>query len=445
MSPPECLRIAIVSRSDESVGGASRAAHILAKLLRTAGHHVDHWIGYGKAHQDIPLRNLSEGPTLSRLVRLFHRTSQVAGLSDLLALQQVLFQYALRTNRYDLVHFHDTVTAFSPLGIWRTSRQVPVFMTLHDCAAFTGGCIYPKDCTRFEDRCGACPQRRDWPMSSPLFDFSGLQQNIRRYVHRDGRIATIAPCQWMIDLAQRSRVFVRPTELIRNAVDLRTIKPEDKLQARRALGLPTDRKILLFTASHLNDERKGFRWALQAHERLVSDKPPLLVAVGHIPQDRRPFERPGLHLVGFIGDLDRIARYYAAADLFVFPTMADNSPLVTLEAMAAGTPVLSFATGGVPEQVVHGETGYLTTPGDVDGLVAGMRAALDGDTSRRWGQAARRRAEALFSYQAHLDAHLALYRRILSEQHVFPSPGAVCTSSCGRGAQPTDGASTCVH
>lgn len=432
MSPPDLIRIAIVSRSDESVGGASRAAHILAKLLRSRGHHVDHWVGYVNTPQPFPLHDLGGGPTLSKLVRFCERTSRAAGLNDLLTLQQVFFQRALRKTHYDIVHFHDTVTAFSPLGIWLTSRQIPTLMTFHDCAAFTGGCIYPKDCTRFEGRCGACPQRHDWPMSSPVFDFSGLHQDVRRAIHRSGRIVTIAPCQWMIDLAVRSRVFVRPPELIRYGVDLQTIQPEDKVSARRMLGLPIDRKILLFTASYLDDERKGFRWALQAHERQTFADPPLLVAVGHIPQDRRPFERPNVQLAGFVADLGVLARYYAAADLFVFPTMADNSPLVILEAMAAGTPVLTFSTGGVPEQVVHGETGYLAAPGEVDGLVAGIRVALDGDTARRWGMAARRRAEALFSYEAHVEAHLALYRRMLDERHLGRDRRAVCASDLGQ-------------
>jgi glycosyltransferase involved in cell wall biosynthesis len=414
MSQPDSMRIAIVSRSDESVGGASRAAHILTKLLRSRGHVVDHWVGYINTPQPFPLHDLSGGPRWSKLVRACDRASRLIGLPDVLTIQHGFFERALRELRYDIVHFHDTITAFSPLGIRRVARRIPTAMTFHDCAAFTGGCIYPKDCSRFETRCGPCPQHRDWPMSSPIFDWSGPLHDLKRRIHRERTVVTVAPCQWMVDLAERSHVFSRPTELLRYGVDLETLKPRDKASERAALGLPADRKILLFAASYLNDERKGFRWALQAHQALKEKEPPLLLALGHVPQDTRPFEMPNVKLAGFVGDMGLLARYYAAADLFVFPTMADNSPLVVLEAMASGTPTLAFATGGVPEQVVHGQTGYLAAPGNVDDLIVGMRAALRDDTARRWGEAARSRAEALFSYDIHVDGHIALYERMRS-------------------------------
>jgi glycosyltransferase involved in cell wall biosynthesis len=108
-------------------------------------------------------------------------------------------------------------------------------------------------------------------------------------------------------------------------------------------------------------------------------------------------------------------QYFAASDVFLFPTLNDNLPLVVLESMAAGTPVVAFRTGGVPEMVEHKKTGYLADQGDVNGLVEGLREALVSGKARDWSLAARRRAEDHYSLRQHALAHIELYEKMIAQ------------------------------
>ncbi|MBI2064475.1 MAG: glycosyltransferase [Candidatus Yanofskybacteria bacterium] len=81
---------------------------------------------------------------------------------------------------------------------------------------------------------------------------------------------------------------------------------------------------------------------------------------------------PNLIKTGYISDESLLAKYFSAADIFLFPSTADNCPLVVLEAMACGLPVVSFATGGIPELVDHQKTGYIARYKDADDLANGV-------------------------------------------------------------------------
>jgi glycosyltransferase involved in cell wall biosynthesis len=409
------MRIAVIGRADEQAGGAGRAASDLARSLEAAGHQVDHWVAHltgsprlGKSYKVL---------TSSRLRKLAYRAlqdlSRKSGLHDLLLPTHLLLQRG-GFDRYDIVHIHDTPEILSPLAVRLIARQMPTVWTMHACEAFTGGCIYPDGCTRYQTRCGQCPQLANWPIVSPGIDFTGWFHDQCRVIHSRGLVVPVAPCEWMRSTARNSGMFRHTPVLIYNGVDTQGFRPMHRGAIREALGLPCDRKIVLLGATYLHDERKGVRFAIEALRRLPVDNPYVL-AVGHPPrpQDAEAFQGVDIHFAGFIGDTRFLAQYYAAADIHLFPTLADNFPIQILETMATGTPTVGFATGGVPESVVHGETGYVARQRDVDDLVAGLKLALSGDVAQRWGEQARKRAVEVFSLERHRDAHLNLYEEIL--------------------------------
>ena len=81
--------------------------------------------------------------------------------------------------------------------------------------------------------------------------------------------------------------------------------------------------------------------------------------------------------LGYVREAERKALAYNAADVFAFPTKADNQPLVIMEALACGLPVVSSHLGGVPEMIQQGETGWLAEPGDAVKFAEGLRSALE--------------------------------------------------------------------
>ncbi len=114
--------------------------------------------------------------------------------------------------------------------------------------------------------------------------------------------------------------------------------------------------------------------------------------------------------LGYQEDERVLARIYAAADVFVYPTRADNQPRVLLEAMACGCPPVATDVGGVSELVVHGQTGLLARGGDADGLRRGIEAMLDDPAARaRMGKNGRRLVEERHGMERHLAEMLEVY------------------------------------
>ncbi|MCK9283326.1 MAG: glycosyltransferase [Rhodocyclaceae bacterium] len=407
------LKIAIVSKADHFGGGASRVAEELTALLNAEGHRADHWLSWrgGESH---PSTRTLYG-RLSVPIRAANFALRKIGLAEALPFELAIL-YPGGILDYDLVHFHDLSSAISPLTLRWLSRRKPVVWTIHDCSPFTGGCLYPMECENFKSRCGQCPQLGNWPIDS-RFDFTRHQRSVKQRLAASGRIHYITPSAWMAATAASSGMFSNPPEVVHNGVDTTRFHPGEKRDIRIKLDLPLDRTIVLLSAGSLLDERKGVRYAVAAlHE--VRDLKPFILLVGHsTPQMRELLSGFDIREAGYLGEAGTLARYYAAADLFLFTSLADNQPLSVLETMAAGTPVIGFQTGGIPEIVCQGESGFLVPPKDVKALSACLRSVL-GEPAilASWAEKGVRRANELFSHGRFVNNHVALYRRLLASR-----------------------------
>ena len=129
--------------------------------------------------------------------------------------------------------------------------------------------------------------------------------------------------------------------------------------------------------------------------------------------------RDRVHFLGFRSDASALM---GSLDVLVVPSLTEGSPLVTLEAMAAGVPVVASAVGGIPDQVRHGKEGLLVPPGDTgamgDAIVALLR---DPARARSLGEAGRRRATSEFSHAAMVRRIEDVYRDILGR----PAPQSI--------------------
>jgi glycosyltransferase involved in cell wall biosynthesis len=406
------MKIALLSKADASGGGASRVAEDLARLLNANGHTAHHYVAV-KQPDNSSVRSLYGSFTWGRLLRRLHHLVKRAGFPELIPWELPPL-YLQKIHHYDVLHFHDLSSAISPLTVRYLARRRPTVWTFHDCSPFTGGCLYPLDCLRYQTRCGPCPQLGQWPLDTQ-FDFTGFMQDIKRATAREERFTPVTPSAWLAGVAAQSGMFAAPPQVIPNAVDTALFCPLDKPSLRAKLGLPVNRPIILLIASYISEARKGLNYALQTLAQL-KELNPFLLLVGHTDeQTRLALAGFDYRETGFLTDNQLKAQYFAAADIFLFSSVADNLPLVVLETMAAGVPTIGFATGGVPEMVEHRRSGYLVPPTDVPSLVDGLTLALTTGCAAEWGRAARRRAEAIYSYQIFLDNHLALYQQMIRD------------------------------
>ncbi len=292
------------------------------------------------------------------------------------------------------------------------SPDQPVVWTLHDMHAFTGGCHYAGGCERFTQGCGACP----FLSSDDPADLSAriLERKIAALARRNNRMHIVTPSRWLGREAARSALFRDiPVSVIPYGLETDTFVVHDRQAMRQAFKLPPDLKIILFIAHMVDDPRKGLSYLDEALSRLGPrpDVALLLVGGGNVTLKSQVH-----HLrTGLVSDDATVGRLYSAADIVAVPSLEDNLPNTMLEAMAAGTPVIGFDIGGVPDLVIPGETGWLAPPADGEALSAALATAL-GDPAHlaAMGRMARARIEREHTLEVQASRYRDLYHSLLS-------------------------------
>lgn len=323
----------------------------------------------------------------------------------------------IKSENPHIVHLHWIGNGFIPIEALKYI-SVPIVWTFHDMWAFTGGCHYTLSCTRYKDACGMCPQlhsQRDFDLSRRIWN-----RKNKHWKNIDFKI--VALNRWMIQsIAESSLLKSRETRVIPNCLDLNVFKPFDKISARKELGLPLQKKLILFGAIHsMSDTRKGYAYLRQTL-RQVAGNPSMtdteLVVFGASYQQNDTPDKLNTHYMGTLTEEKTIALLYSAADVFIAPSIQDNLPNTVLEATACGTPSVAFNIGGLPDLIEHRNTGYLAQPFSTDELGNGIIWILENDDRyRTLARNAREKAVREFSPEIVAKKHINLYNDILHHQ-----------------------------
>ena len=273
----------------------------------------------------------------------------------------------------DVTHLHWVTRFLSIEIIPKLAKRTPLLWTLHDMLPFTGGCHYDHGCGRWLEGCGACPQLGSTKQDDVSAETWRRKQEALASIP-DHRLCFVTPSRWLRDQLQASPLLQRfSVNVIPNTIDLERYRPRDRQATRTELGLPLDRKLLLFAAADLASTRKGGQFLQRAMARLSDVAAVDLVAVG---AGRMPIDHPRLHRLGPVDDEEYLAKIFAACDLFVLPSLQDNLPNTMLEALASATPVVAFDVGGIPDFVRPNETGALAPGEDGEALGEAAKALL---------------------------------------------------------------------
>jgi glycosyltransferase involved in cell wall biosynthesis len=293
------------------------------------------------------------------------------------------------------------------------AERSPLVWTLHDMNVFTGGCHYASACEGFTDECGNCPKLATSHRHDRSYGTLKRKRGVFAAVPHS-RLHIVTPTRWLAGASQRSALLGRFNHsVIPAGVDLEQFQPFGREEARAALGLRAEERVVLFVADLVIDQRKGFAQLLEAITHLRSAQPTRIVTIGRGDLSQLSSER-FLH-VGMVRDPRRMASIYSAADVFVIPSLQDNLPNTILEAMACGTPVVGFHTGGIAEAVIHGATGLLAPLGDTAELARHITTLLtDPALNRRMRAAARERAVAEYDVRIQARRYRALYESLLA-------------------------------
>jgi glycosyltransferase involved in cell wall biosynthesis len=196
-------------------------------------------------------------------------------------------------------------------------------------------------------------------------------------------------------------------------IDLNEFVPRSKPEARHALSIPREAKVIMIVAFEDKVEgarRKGADYFKQALQSLNLTPRPWILAVGGKGVFDEVKERFPVREVGYLRSALEMSRCYTAADVFVLPTLADNLPISLIEAAATGTPSVGFDIGGVPDVLRHGETGYVATYQDPEDLARGIGWVLADDRRRlEISRHCRARAEREYSLKLQVSRYVDLY------------------------------------
>ncbi len=340
-------------------GGAARVCWRLTNEQKKLGHEVTTFVGY-KYSTDSTIIEIPRRRLYYRLSRFF-ANDLCFSKSDWI-LSQPAFLAA------DVVHCHNIHSGFFNLTtLAKIAAKKPTLWTLQDLWPITGGCTDSFSC-RIEK-----PRR----LMKILWDNRQHLLNVKARIYRQANFTPITSSQWMADQLKTSILSSKKNRLIFNGINTDIFKPYPKDIVRQELGLPLAKKIILFIAmGGINDRLKGASFVTDIAKYYQNDPDKVFVAVGGQAGSQAPTDNSPSNIIntGYIGDETILAKYYSAADIFLYPSRADNSPLVVTEAMACGTPVVSFNTDGITEMVY--DYGLLASPADGDGLLKQTKAML---------------------------------------------------------------------
>lgn len=317
----------------------------------------------------------------------------------------------------DILHLHWTNSGFLSIKGLKTliNTGKPIVWTMHDMWAFTGGCHYSGTCEGYITKCGNCPMLRD-AAEDDLSRMGWLRKD-SMYARADN-ITFVGCSNWLAGVAAKSSLINRfNITNIPNPIDVEVFSQQDKLTQRAKYRVSADAKVILFGAANINDKRKGIKYLVEALQLLKqnhSSQDIEVVIFGknkHFDVNALPFK---VHQLNIINDEKVLAEVYSLADVFVTTSIEDNLPNMIMEAMACGTPVVAFDTGGIPEMVNHLKNGYLAPLKSAQGIADGIKHILFQADPASFSKNARQKVLDNYTNSKVADQYTQLYHSVLT-------------------------------
>jgi glycosyltransferase involved in cell wall biosynthesis len=345
------------------LGGAAKISWTLKEFLESEGCTVSMFVADKR----------SGDPKVKVIPRQIWRKY----LGFLLATDDLLYSdWILNTEEFkraDIIHCHNLHGRFFNLKtLQKMSKIKPVIWTLHDEWAITPHCAYTFEGEKMKNGLYICqsihtPPRLLWNNTKYL----SWRKNM---IYKSSKLHIITPSEWLHRKVKNTILGRQDVRTIHNGIETQVFKIGDKIEARKKLNLPKDKKIILFLA----DDAKNNPWkGWTQNEKIINSEKfedALFLCVGNHHQHSN---EENVEYRGQISDKKILSLYYNAADVLLFTSLAENFPLVILEAMSSGLPIVAFNVGGVSEVLTHQKNGYIASYGNLEEISAGLNWILN--------------------------------------------------------------------
>lgn len=282
----------------------------------------------------------------------------------------------------------------------------PVVYTLHNCWSFTGHCNYfdYAQCDKWKNGCKNCPQKTTYPPSLVLDRSSHNYQKKKQLLNSIKNLTLVTPSKWLANLVKQSYLKEHEVITINNGIDLNKFKPI-KGDFRKKHHL--EEKFIILGVANVWEKRKGLEAFIELANKLEDSFQIILVGL-----NKRQLKKIPKNIIGITrtNNIEELAEIYTTADVFFNPTLEENFPTVNLEAMACGTPIITYKTGGSTE-MVEDSWGYVVEKEDIKTAEKIIRNLVGKEKKTRECLASAKN----YSKENKFEEYITLYHKILEK------------------------------
>lgn len=344
-------------------GSTGRIATDIYRVLEEQGHEC--LIAYGRGTSPEGINAIKIGSNLDMYNHIIQtRIFDKHGFSSTKATKE--FIKKAEAYNPDVIHLHNIHGYYLNVELlfkFLKKLNKPVIWTLHDGWAFTGHCAYFEysGCEKWKNGCYKCVQKGTYPKSN-IMDNSRWNYKKKKEVFTSlDNVTLITPSNWLAELTKKSFLGKYPVKVINNGIDLNKFKPRES-------SFKDDNhikdKIMVLGVASIWEKRKGLEDFIKLSTILDDSYKIVVVGVNEKQKETMP---KNIIAITRTNSIEELAELYTAADVFVNTTYEDNFPTTNLEALACGTPVITYNTGGSIESV-NEKCGIIVEQGNIDKL-----------------------------------------------------------------------------
>jgi glycosyltransferase involved in cell wall biosynthesis len=311
----------------------------------------------------------------------------------------------------DIIHLHNIHGYYLHIRIlfdFLKEVQLPVVWTFHDCWPFTGHCSHFENigCEKWKTLCHNCPKKGAYPASWGIDNSKNNFTDKKKIFNELENLHIVAPSNWLASMVQSSFLKNYPTHVIHNGIDIGIFKPNKSELIKARLGF--NGKQVILGVANVWQASKGLGDIILLSKLLSKNQIIVLVGATKHQIARLP---PNIIGISRTENISTLVDIYSNSDVFINPTYSDNFPTTNIEALACGTPVITYNTGGSPEAIDQ-QTGFVVEKGDIKMLNEKIQFILREGKNHYFANC-RQRAEQLFNKNDRNGDYLKLYESLL--------------------------------
>lgn len=389
-------------------GSTGRIAEEIGRLVIDCG--GESFIAYGRyanpsQSNAIKIGNKWEIYSHVLKTRLFDKH----GLASKKATNQLIKQ--IKEIKPDIIHLHNIHGYYLNYPIlfkYLASSNIPVVWTLHDCWAFTGHCSYFSfaGCEQWKSACFNCLQKSNYPSSYFLDNSKDNYQEKMNTFTTVKNMIIVPVSNWLASLVKESFLSKYPLEVIHNGIDLNLFNHKENVNV-----IKPKNKFTILGVANIWEDRKGLNDFILLRKLLPIEYHIILIGLSSSQIKKLPEGIEGLMRTNSIQEL---VSFYTKSDVYFNPTWEDNFPTTNLEALACGTPVITYRTGGSPE-AINEHTGFVVKQGDLNATISAIEI-IKKKGKEFYSKACREQAVSCFDKNARYAEYLKLYKKIITNK-----------------------------